>query len=75
MYATVSTEPKITPASTARSTAVPCSSASTAASFATNPAIGGRPAIEAAASPATTARAGALRPTPLSSRRSRVPVE
>ena len=45
-----------------------------AASFATKPISGGRPDIDAAATTVITVRRGNSRPTPLSRRKSRVPV-
>ena len=48
---------------------------SNAASLARNPVSGGMPAIDSTARPPTAASTGTRRPTPLSSRRSRVPAE
>lgn len=74
MYAVVSADPTTTHASTQRSPALPCSSASNAASFAANPSNGGSAAIDAPARTATVHTQGSLRPTPDRLRRSRVPL-
>ena len=49
-------------------------SVDTVASFATNPTVPGTPAMDAAAAAARTTSAGLFRPSPDSSRMSRVPV-
>lgn len=80
----MSADPSTTPTSTVQPTTGPTlvpspsraspMSAAYTLSFATKPVNGGTPAIDAPASSATTASAGADRPTPESRRRSRVPV-
>ncbi len=75
-YATVNIEPTTTDHSTTVSTHTgpsPCRSDSSAASFATYPANGGSPIIDAVASPPATAVHGRALPTPVRRRRSRVP--
>lgn len=72
--ATASPDPQTTPARTTQRHHPPPRKAEKAAPLPTNPASGGTPALEAAASRATSHTAGAARRRPLRSRRSRMPV-